>query len=64
MKSSFALLLLVGLAGCGKVDQLTAQYTGRPAHVCVAGVTYLQFTTGAALQVDANGKPVPCKETP
>jgi hypothetical protein len=28
--------------------------------VCVEGVTYLQFTTGSTIQIDKNGKYVPC----
>jgi len=55
----FALTTLM-LTSCGKMDQIAAQATGKPSNVCVDGVTYLQFTTGAALKVDRDGKPVPC----
>ena len=60
-----ALAVLAGataLGACGKLDQLSAHYTGHPAHVCVSGVTYLQFTNGATVMVDRAGKPVPCTE--
>lgn len=55
---AFAVLLV---AGCGKLDQMGSHYTGRPSEVCVGGVTYLQFTSGAAVAVDRDGKPVPCR---
>lgn len=61
MKAAIVVFLALAVSACGKVDQLTAQYTGQPARVCVAGITYLQFTTGAAVLVNKDGKPVECK---
>jgi hypothetical protein len=49
------------LSGCGRFDRWWAGTTGKPAETCVGGVNYLQFTSGACVQVDINGKPVPCK---
>lgn len=61
MKTTILILAAaVSLAGCGKLEQLSAHYTGQPARVCVAGVTYLQFTSGATVMVDKEGKPVTC----
>ena len=48
------------LAGCGAIDRASANFTGDASKTCVDGVTYLQFTSGAAVQVDQAGKPVPC----
>lgn len=58
-----SLLIIAGLmlTGCGKVDRVASAFTGDPSRVCVAGVTYLQFTSGAAVMVDATGKPVTCR---
>lgn len=47
--------------GCGKFDRLSTSVTGAPSKVCVDGVSYLQFTSGATVQVDINGKPIACK---
>ena len=52
-------MLLV--SGCGQFDRVKAKITGDATKTCVDGVTYLQFTSGAAVQVDTNGKPVACK---
>lgn len=46
--------------GSGVGHQVVAKYTGY-SKVCVDGVQYIQFTSGAAVQVDTVGKPVPCK---
>lgn len=52
---------MVSLASCGKIDRFTAGITGGASKTCIDGVTYLQFTSGAAVQVDNTGKPVACK---
>ena len=49
----------VTLAGCGWLDRRVASDTGY-SKICVDGVTYLQFTSGATVQVDRTGRPVPC----
>jgi hypothetical protein len=46
----------------GAFDRVGSKYTGKPSSVCVDGVTYLQFTSGATVKVDLNGKPIPCSE--
>ena len=53
--------VLVIVSGCGRFDRKYASITGKPAETCVDGVTYLQFTSGATVKVDLNGKPVACK---
>lgn len=61
MKKLFlAVVLLTSLAGCGKADRIAASWTGY-SETCVDGVTYIQFTSGAARKDDRNGKPVPCE---
>lgn len=58
----FALILLsISLTGCGWFDRNVAAVTGGATKTCVDGVVYLQFTSGATVQVDGNGKPVACK---
>jgi uncharacterized protein YceK len=54
------LIAALALTGCGKMDQLEAHYTGF-SKICIDGVTYIQFTSGASVQVDRDGKPVACK---
>lgn len=49
------------LSSCGNVDRELAKLTGNASKTCVDGVTYLQFTSGATIQLDINGKPVACK---
>lgn len=63
-KNKFVLLLLVAvlLPGCGWFDRKVSAVTGGATKTCVDGVTYLQFTSGAAVQVDRNGKPVACTD--
>jgi hypothetical protein len=54
-------IVVVGLTACGKVDQLEAHYTGY-SKICIDQVTYIQFTSGAVVQVDQAGKPVACSK--
>ena len=56
----FVSLLCMILAGCGWFDREVAKVTGGATKTCIDGVTYLQFTSGAAVQVDLQGRPVPC----
>ena len=57
---SAALVAALALSGCGRIDRWWAGTTGQAVETCVDGVTYLQFTSGAAVKVDQEGKPVPC----
>jgi hypothetical protein len=56
------LALIFTMVGCGWFDRKVAAATGGATKTCVDGVTYLQFTSGATVQVDVTGKPVACKE--
>ncbi len=51
------------LAGCGAGSRIDANFTGYDKK-CVDGVVYLQFPSGATVQVDREGRPVPCEGTP
>lgn len=53
------LLLAVMLTGCGCVDRATATATGY-ARVCVDGVEYIQFTSGATVAYTPDGKVKTC----
>lgn len=59
MKKIIILFAALSLAGCGAMERTTANWTGY-SEICVDGVTYIQFTSGATVKVDRNGKPVPC----
>ena len=53
-------MLLLSLAGCGQVDRAIATATGQPSETCVSGVLYLQFTSGASVKYQADGKIAQC----
>lgn len=59
MKISIIIMLLV-LSGCGYVDRVTATVTGT-SKVCIDGVEYLQFTSGATVAYTPDGKIKGCK---
>lgn len=59
MKKLLILPVLVALAGCGSIERSTATWTGY-SEMCVDGVVYIQFTSGATVKVDPSGKPVAC----
>ena len=54
-------ILTTTLVGCGWFDRKLSAVTGGATKTCVDGVTYLQFTSGATVQVDRTGMPVPCE---
>lgn len=66
MKKHRAILLAIlatavmGTSGCGYIDRKLSGWTGNASKSCIDGVTYLQFTSGATVQVDRKGVPVPC----
>ncbi len=53
-------LVALMMFGCGAIDRSCAKVTGSASKTCVDGVQYLQFTSGATVQVDVDGKPVRC----
>ena len=59
MKKFIVLVIALALAGCGSIERSTAKWTGY-SEMCVDGVVYIQFTSGATVKVDRNGKPVAC----
>jgi hypothetical protein len=63
MKIYFLTILVLSLflSACGQFDRDMASMTGSATKTCVDGVTYLQFTSGATVQLDITGKPVACK---
>lgn len=60
MKYVITAILVMTLTGCGWFDRTLSSVTGGPSKTCFEGVTYLQFTSGATVHVDLNGKPRPC----
>lgn len=59
-KTTIFAMLALTLAGCGDVSRMVAQTTGYD-EVCVHGVTYIQFVSGAALAVNPDGTPRGCQ---
>ena len=51
--------LPLALGGCGKFDRGVAKITGS-AEVCVDGVRYLQFTSGASVKYNRDGTIATC----
>ena len=52
--------LAATLSGCGLVDRKIASFKG-VSEMCVDGVVYLQFTSGASVKYNQEGKIVLCK---
>jgi hypothetical protein len=57
----FVLIGLVALSGCGWVERQFASFSGY-AKICVDGVEYLQFTSGASVAYNADGTVKECKK--
>ncbi len=57
---AIAAIAVTMFTGCGWFDRKVSSFTGTASKTCIDGVTYLQFTSGATVQVDRSGKPVPC----
>ena len=53
-------ICVLALAGCGKLNRTLAHYRGF-AEVCVHGVDYLQFSSGASVEYLPNGKIKTCQ---
>lgn len=49
------------LSGCGAIERETAYFTGH-SKICVDGVQYLQFTSGATVQYNADGTVKTCSK--
>jgi uncharacterized protein YceK len=54
-------LIVILISGCGQIDRNISTLTGKPSEICIDGVVYLQFTSGATLKVNQEGQPVKCK---
>lgn len=59
MKSLFCAALALAVAGCGYVDRAGATLTGY-SRICIDGVEYLQFTSGATVAFTPDGKVKKC----
>ena len=61
MKIVLATAAVLMLSGCGWYERkVVANITGY-TKICVEGVNYLQFSSGATPQVNLDGRPVACK---
>lgn len=58
-------ILFIGLSfaitSCGWVSRLVGGLTGT-SKICVEGVSYLQFTSGASVEYTKDGKIKTCKD--
>jgi hypothetical protein len=61
MRYVLILAMLPLLSGCGWVNRADGYLTGY-SFVCVKGVTYVQFPTGAAPLYSIDGKLIPCSD--
>lgn len=65
MKAKHILILtaLLALSGCGYINRMWSYATGYTL-VCVkeSHVAYVQFPSGAAVLLNASGRPVTCEE--
>ncbi len=59
-KRLLGLIVLLFISGCGYWEIGKASYTGY-SKICVDGVEYIQFTSGASVSCDVNGKVKQCK---
>jgi len=59
---TIALIAVLGLCltSCGLVSRVVAGLTDT-SRICVAGVSYLQFTSGASVEYTPDGKIKTCK---
>jgi len=60
-KTFFFIVVALILSGCGKIDQFTASTTGY-SRICVDGVEYIQFTSGASVSYGTDGKIKMCSK--
>jgi hypothetical protein len=61
IKALVIALTAITLTGCGMVEKSVAELHGY-SKICVDGVTYLQFPSGATVQVDLQGNPIACSK--
>lgn len=59
MKKILILVAALSLAGCGGFARVDANYTGS-SEICVDGVKYLQFVSGASVKYNPDGTVVTC----
>lgn len=55
-----SLFSLIVLAGCGKMNKATADWGRGYTEMCIHGVGYLQFPSGASVEYDKNGQILRC----
>lgn len=63
MKVKFLIVLTavaIMLSGCGQVNKHVAKLTGW-SEVCIDGVPYLQFASGASVKFDKDGTIADCE---
>lgn len=61
MKFIAIALAAISLTACGKFERVTAAVTGYST-ICVGGVEYIQFTSGASVAYLPDGKIKTCSK--
>ena len=60
MKTLTLCIVAAALSGCGWFDRASSYITGNASRVCLGGVEYLQFTSGATVAYTPDGKIKTC----
>lgn len=60
MRLISTLLVCLALTGCGQLERTTALWSGW-SRLCVDGVSYLQFTSGASVEYRPDGSIKTCE---
>lgn len=60
VKLIITMFLAMSLSGCGACSRVRAGYTGYDV-ICVDGVNYVQFTSGASVKYTREGAIETCK---
>ena len=61
MKTLFLVAIVLSVSGCGKYEQRAVATFTSYSRICVEGVSYLQFTSGASVEYSLDGKVKACK---
>jgi len=60
MNKALPILAILTLSGCGVLERSTATLTGYSS-ICVGGVMYYQFTSGASVAYNKDGSIKLCR---
>ncbi len=61
MKKIALVIAVLSLTACGKFERMEAHWTGH-SKICIDGVEYIQFTSGASVAYTTDGKIKTCSK--